>query len=47
MDIPVEAEAIEDARLRPGMGWGGHVRATILLALPLIGAQIGQMAGAK
>ncbi|MEX6505991.1 MATE family efflux transporter [Jiella sp. M17.18] len=32
-----------DAAVRAAQGWGGHARATVILALPLIGAQLAQM----
>ena len=44
MDTRVDAETVEQPALRPGMSWSGHARATVVLAAPLIGAQLGQMA---
>ncbi|WP_099866909.1 MATE family efflux transporter [Pararhizobium haloflavum] len=44
MDTRVDAAIVDQAGLRPGMSWGGHARATVVLATPLIGAQLGHMA---
>lgn len=44
MDTLAQIENAEAAHVSSGMKWSGHMRATILLAVPLVGAQIGHMA---
>lgn len=44
MDTRIDDETVEQSALRPGMSWSGHVRDTVWLSIPLIGAQLGQMA---
>jgi multidrug resistance protein, MATE family len=39
-----DSETIDRSTLRPGMSWSAHMWATLVLAFPLIGAQLGQMA---
>ncbi|VVT24079.1 MATE family efflux transporter [Rhizobium sp. EC-SD404] len=44
MDTRVDALTVEQTAIRPGLTWAGHARASMLLATPLIGAQLGHMA---